>query len=494
MIGGLLISGDQVTAATYWPTDSWRNTTSEQQGIDSAGLADAIDLVIDTRMRLHSMLVIRHGYVVADVVFHPFTRDTKHDLASVTKPITATLIGAAIVTGKIESISQPLLDFYPDRTIANLDSRKRNINLEHLLTMTSGFTCVARPVELTLFEMLGSPDWIQFALDRPMAQAPGGGWNYDSSSIHILSDVIRRATGKQALDFGRSVLFEPLGIVDVSWPTDPMQVNNMGFGGMRMLPVDVAKIGLLYLHGGLWDGRRILSDEWCAAATGALVHSDDGMGHGYLWDSDGPVFRKTGRGGQYLYLDSERELIVVLTGGYAAFRQIVSDHIVPACRSDQPLPEAPQQAARLATVISRAERGVPVAPGEPQPMPEQMQRVAGQRFVFTPNSYWLQELTLSFTSRATAELKINFMGIDGVYKIGLDGVPRLSPGQDGIPSVAVGGWTSKDTFSLTMDEVGNINLWEMSIKFAGDEVLVDLTERGLGPPPEGQLVGRLVGD
>ena len=494
LVSILVASSARASDAEYWPTSAWRTSTPEEQGIDSAELAKAIDHVIDTELRLHSLLVIRNGYVVADAIFSPFNRDTKHDLASVSKPITATLIGAAISADHISGISQSLLEFYTDLTIANADDRKREIRLEHMLTMTSGFTCISKPMELTLFEMMSSDDWVQFALDRPMAQEPGEAWNYDSSSIYILSDVIRRATGKQALDFGRSALFEPLGVTDIVWSMDPMQINNLGFGGIRMLPRDLAKIGMLYLRGGVWDGKRILSEQWCAMATSELVHAEDGSGHGFLWDCDGSVIKKSGRGGQYLYMDSDLDLIVVLTSGYTAFRHIVSDYILPACKSTGHLSPAPGKVAHLASAISRAENNIRTLSVEQQSVPALAEQIANKRYIFDQNSFWLREMTLSFPNQVTAELSIDFMGYSGRYTVGLDDLPRVSAGQYGIPAVAHGGWISEDTFQLTLDEVGNINYWKISFKFAGDGVQVSMVEKELGAPPEGTITGRMTND
>ena len=115
----------------YWPTGEWRTSTPEEQGMDSTQLAAAIDFAQENRTNIHSLLVIRHGYVVADAYFYPFTRGMQHDVASVTKSVTATLVGIAIDKGYIPSVRKPVLSFLPERTAANVDPRKQVMTLEH---------------------------------------------------------------------------------------------------------------------------------------------------------------------------------------------------------------------------------------------------------------------------------------------------------------------------------------------------------------------------
>ncbi|GAH81313.1 unnamed protein product, partial [marine sediment metagenome] len=206
--------------------------------------------------------------------------------ASVTKSFTSTLIGIAINEGYIESVAEPVLEFFPERTIANVDANKEGMTLEDLLTMRSGFECINRPTEVTLFQMMGSPDWIQFTLDLPMVETPGRQWVYCSPNPHLLSGIIREVSGMSALEFAEEHLFSPLGISGVDWTYGPGG-NNMGWGDIRMTPHDMAKLGYLYLHEGSWDGEQVLPPTWVAAATGPAVSLPPGFPmvdyYGYLW-------------------------------------------------------------------------------------------------------------------------------------------------------------------------------------------------------------------
>ena len=202
-------------------------STPEEQGMSSTTLAAGVDYLLANRetYRIHSVVVIRDDRVVLDARFYPYSREWRHDLASVTKSVTSTLIGIAIDQGLIAGVNARVLDFFPDHTIANLDGRKRRMRLKHLLSMRSGFECDPTNSEATLTEMTGSPDWVQFTLDLPMAEEPGETRVYCSPNVHLLSAILERATGMSTLAFAEQVLFKPLGISDVMWLTDPQGVH-----------------------------------------------------------------------------------------------------------------------------------------------------------------------------------------------------------------------------------------------------------------------------
>lgn len=182
-------------AQSYWPTQGWRTSTPEQQGMDSNKLAEAVEFILRENVRAHSLLVVRNGFVVADAYFYPCTPNARHDVASVTKSITSTLIGIAVDKGLVKDVSQPVLGFFADRKAVNLDERKRAMTVEHLLMMESGLQFINSPTEVTLFQMMGSPDWIQFMLDLPMTDPPGTRFAYNSGAVHLLSAIVRKTSG-----------------------------------------------------------------------------------------------------------------------------------------------------------------------------------------------------------------------------------------------------------------------------------------------------------
>lgn len=222
---------------------------------------DAVNRYVD------SVLVIRNGYIVFEQNSSNFAIDSKHHLFSATKSVLSMLIGIAIDKGYIEGVDQRVLDFFPDRTILNLDERKEALTLKHLLTMSSGFDCPDLGNE-TVGQLMGSWDWDQFALDLPMSGNPRGFYQYCNANTHLLSTILTKATGMSALDFAHEHLFGPLGITDVRWDSDHSdRGRSIGFTGLWMSPQDLAKLGLLYPEGGVWEDEQIVSSSWVAEST-----------------------------------------------------------------------------------------------------------------------------------------------------------------------------------------------------------------------------------
>jgi len=159
--------------ASTWPTRAWESCTPEEQGMDSAKMALALQAMRSQDIDIHSLLIIRNGMIVCDAYFYPYDGTVPHDLASVTKSYTTTLAAIAAQQGKLK-LDQPVLSFFPDRTIANRDDRKERATVLSLAGMVSGFECMGfAQDEGTLNAMRNSSDWIQYALDRPMEREPG---------------------------------------------------------------------------------------------------------------------------------------------------------------------------------------------------------------------------------------------------------------------------------------------------------------------------------
>lgn len=170
----------------YWPTQGWQSSTPEQQGFDSAKIAEGLRGIRKNNIDIHSLLVIRNGVVVTDASFYPYDGSTVHEMASVTKSFMTTLIAIAADQGKLQ-LDQPMVSFFPDRTIANRDARKERITVRHLASMSSGLDSLGlERDEGTLTDMQGSEDWVQFALDRPVVSEPAGGKHGGSTGTVLL--------------------------------------------------------------------------------------------------------------------------------------------------------------------------------------------------------------------------------------------------------------------------------------------------------------------
>jgi len=478
----------------YWPTAGWRVSAPEEQGVDSAQLAATMDFLTGKGPLLHSLLVIRHGYVILDAYFHPFRSDALHDVASVTKSVTSTLVGIALDKGLLDGVQQTVLPLFPDRPVANRDARKEAMTLENLLTMTGGNECVNSPTEVTLTQMMSSPDWIQFMLDLPMTGEPGGRFEYSSGGVHLLSAIVRRATGKTALAFAQEHLFGPLGIDGVVWPMDPRGLDNHGWGDLKMRPHDMAKLGFLFLHKGQWDGQEVVSAEWVRAATAQHVAtgSEEYSQYGYLWWLREPGgFSAVGRGYQRIFVMPEQDLVVVVTaatGGLAKgkLRELLPGYLLPALRSNTPLPPNPDAVARLEARVQEAAEASP-EPEPVPPLPELAKRISGISYKLDPNPIALSRVLFRFDEdkpEAVFELTQGGGAAGGetvAFAVGLDNVYRFSPGRAGLPAAAKGTWKGEDRFLLDLDEIGNINRWRIQFTFEGDRLTARMWERnGLG--------------
>ena len=290
-VWGTLLAVETQEAPAYWPTQGWQTSTPEKQGVDSEKLADMLERIKSQNINIRSVVVICNGNVLLDACFHPYKKDSWHIIHSCTKSITSALIGIAIDKGYIESVKTPVLEFFPERTAANLDENKKALTLEHLLSMSSGFQ--ARDSYLYnwqgLAKMRASRDWIQYVLDLPMADAPGIKFDYSNCVSFLLSAILQESTGTNALAFAREHLFGPLGIHEVDWPSSPQGIT-LGWGGMRMKPLDMAKIGFLYLNKGVWEGKQVVPSSWVEASTREQIKAGTlSDGYGYQWwvDEDG---------------------------------------------------------------------------------------------------------------------------------------------------------------------------------------------------------------
>lgn len=320
------------TSDKYWPTDGWRTSTPEEQGIDSKKLDDMVAEIKDRDMKIHSILIIRNGYLVSETYFSGFKPEITHDMQSVGRSFTSTLVGIAIDKGIISGFDQRVLEFFPDKSFANIDENKQTMTLEDVLTMRTGLDWQESRGDLS--EMRNQPDWIKYLLDKPMAEAPGTRWNYCSGCSHIFSVIINNRSGMNTREFAEENLFKPLGIKDVKWMTDPDGVP-FGAGGFPLTPRDMAKLGYLYLRDGQWDGKQIVSSDWVRRSTQTYATVDEHFGYGYHWFPM-PLLKgyaALGSGGQIVLVIPESDLIIATTAHTEeSIFELIEKYVLPAVK------------------------------------------------------------------------------------------------------------------------------------------------------------------
>lgn len=347
-------------SSDYRPTAGWRMSTPEKQGMDSEKLGDMLNKTLQEKYSIDSITIIRNGYMVMDAYFFPFKKDTKHIIHSCTKSITSAAFGIAVDRGYIKNLQQPVLENFPEKQFANLDDDKKSITLKNLLTMASGLNTEDSYLYRWkgLNQMVQQTDWVQYVLDRPMAEKAGTRFEYSNCVTFLLSAIIQKATKQKTFDFMRQYLFGPLGITDVKWAVAPDGIN-VGYGRMWLTPHDMAKIGWLYLNKGRWDGQQIISEKWVKDSTQKQINATTYDGYGYQWwIAPGKFYAAIGYRGQFIYVLPKQNMVVVFTSdlkGNDFFipENLLDKYIIPAVVSDTLLPENLKQTARLDSLISK---------------------------------------------------------------------------------------------------------------------------------------------
>ena len=464
-----------LTTAAYWPTAGWRASAPEAQGLSSSGLARALEVVQERALPIHSLLLIRHGVVVLDASFYPFPAGSRHDVAAVTMSITSALVGVALQMGAIADITQPAFALLPSRP-STMDKRKDAIRIEDLLGMQSGLDCGFKNDDPELRQMMRSANWVQTAVDLPMRSNPGGEFGYCSANYHLLSAILTKGTRLSAEAFAKANLFGPLGIRDVYWPADPQGVTR-GWGDLQLTPRDLAKIGYLFLHGGQWEDKQLISRAWVERSTAPRVVYDKFNIYGYGWwthfDVPPGLYEAIGRGGQRLTIWPEKDVILVLTGGGFEPGELIP-FLRASLSSDQPLPPDPQAHAHL---LELANAGAVAGPSTPSPLPSQAAIVSGREYLMKSNSMGLQSISLSFPGGNEARAKIVLADRELDLPIGLDGIYRLAASSpDGIAAGARGEWKAGRTFALDVNLIGKINRYLLTMDFDKDSVHVEIIE------------------
>jgi len=269
-----------------------------------------------------SFLLLYNGALVHEQYRNGFDEATLHPMNSTTKSFVATMIGAAIQDGYINCISQKVIDFFPDATIAEGQESKRDMTIAHLLTMRAGLPWIAQRDSLDF--MLCEIDSGLAAFETPQRHPPGERFIYDGGAgIQILVAIVERASGHCYYAYIRTRIFEPLGMTSAHWRIFTQDGRVAGGMGLYMNVYDMLRYGQLYLQDGMWDGERILPEDWAAqtwdgnefAIFGLLPYNLLWWGNfNFLYKRAGPSSRAQGFAGQLISVYPETNLVMVRTG------------------------------------------------------------------------------------------------------------------------------------------------------------------------------------
>jgi len=304
--------------------DGWE-TADLRQEVDTVKIYKLFAHLQNEGHKLHSVVLVKNNQILIEEYFNGYSADKPQDLRSATKSIIAILMGIAIDKGFIEDLNDPISKYLkslvPNK---NLDERKGEITIKHLLTMSSGLDCndwdkKSKGQEDKVYR---KNDWLQYTLDLPMINDPGIVSNYCSMGTVLVAEIISQASGLTIDKFAENYLFGPLEITKVDWVHTSSKEIIPSAKRLFMTPRDMAKIGQLMLNKGKWNEEQVVSERWVDESTTPKVKIT-GVDYGYLWwnipfhVNEQTVVSKTatGNGGQYIMIIPELDMVAVFTGG-----------------------------------------------------------------------------------------------------------------------------------------------------------------------------------
>ena len=268
-----------------------------------------------------AFVVVQDDRLVYERYFEASDRGTRQTSFSVAKSFLSTLVGIAIAEGAIDSVDDPVTDYLPG--LAERDDRFERITLRDLLTMSSGLRYEEHSGPVPWGDDISTyygADLRDIGLsETQVVEAPGTAWHYNNYNPLLLGMVLERATGMSVAEYMSTRLWRPLGAErDATWSLDS---EGSGFekmeSGLNATPVDYARLGLLFLHRGEWNGTRIVPEEWVREATAADTTTDPAQDYQYFWwvDVERPGrYYGLGNLGQYLYVAPDANAVIVRNG------------------------------------------------------------------------------------------------------------------------------------------------------------------------------------
>lgn len=467
----------------------------EREGVSSEALLGFVN-ALDSRIEgMHSVMVVRHGRVIAEGWWRPYAAEHNHVLYSLSKSFTSTAVGFAVAEGRL-SVDDVVLDHFPTDAPANPSGNLKAMRVRDLLTMSTGHQD----------EPPTGPDEVSAKsfLAHPVPHLPGTHFKYNTAATFMQSALVQKVTGQTVLDYLKPRLFEPLGIEHPVWDTN-FQGISLGGYGLRVRTEDIARFGQLYLKRGEWNGKQLLPAEWVEQATSKQVSNgsnpanDWHQGYGFqFWRCRHNAFRGDGAFGQYCIVMPDQDAVVAITSGVRdmqAVLNVVWDRFLPACEAGM-LPVDRAAHTRLEEKLASLE--VPPAAGESASA--LASKVLNRRFVFPANEQKVGSVVLK--SADDGETLTLLMERDGSttavpagfreWKRSRISLPagRLAQFPDE-PVAATFGWTSQDTVTVKVCAYETPFHLTCSLKFADDQVTFD-TEANVsfGPRKQPTLIGR----
>jgi len=340
--------------------------TPEAEGVGSQAILDFLSAAgaQGPGQELHSLIIVRHGRVIAEGWWHPYGPGHRHLLFSLSKSFMSSAIGIAIGEGLL-GLDDQVMSFFPEKAPPGPSLNLSAMKVRHLLSMSTGQTSEPWPN----LDGRNTQDWVASFLNHPVEFEPGTKFLYNSIATFMLSAILQKLTGMTTLEYLKPRLLEPLRITEATWDLNPDGIV-VGGWGMSICTESIAKFGQLYLQDAVWDGRRLLPEGWVAEATrshidnGPNENADWGGGYGFqFWRCKHDCYRADGAFGQLCVVIPQAEMVVAITARVEFIHltlDLVWDHLLPAAQEGR-LPENPNAVEelrnRLADLAVRGPRG-----------------------------------------------------------------------------------------------------------------------------------------
>lgn len=339
-----LISEKNISLISYNDaTKALPRSTPEAEGIKPEAIASYLKAVKESGQDLHSLMILRHGKVVAENWFGDNASNKNHVMHSVSKTFTATAIGFAVTENRLK-VTDKVISFFPNDLPATVSPYLAELQIRDLLTMSVG-----HDTDPTGAIRTQDGSWERLFLALPIEHKPGTKFVYNSLATYMLSVIIQKVTGEKVIDYLYPRLFRPLGIVGAEWDVSPTGINTGGWG-LYIKTEDMAKMGQFMLQKGKWKGKQLLPATWFDEATTAHItqppvwfpangkakDSDWVQGYGYqLWRCRHNAYRADGANGQFIIVLPEKDAVIVTTANITDMQaeiNLIWKYLLPAMK------------------------------------------------------------------------------------------------------------------------------------------------------------------
>ena len=384
---------------TTQPTMELARTTPESQGVTSKGINDFLNAIDTGKVEFHSFMFLRHGKVIAEGWWKPYSAESKHIMYSASKTFTATGIGLAISENRLK-LTDKVVSFFPASVPDTLSEYMKEMTVRDLLMMSTGQDAEPRRGQ--------NDDWIRSFLSKAPTDKPGTIFRYNNTASFMLSSIVQQVTGGTLYDYLQPRIFKPLGLKGIDWDLNP-QCINLGMIGLRLHTEDMAKFGQMLLQKGKWNGKQLVPADWISEATSNKIDSRGGneripaeindwfQGYCYqMWKGRHNSVRLDGMAGQFIILLPDQDAVVILTANAQNTQRemdLVWEYLLPAIKSGNKLSDDTEAYNGLQKKIS----SLSIAPSPAKSVTSSMAtRISGKSIVFGENNFGIKEMVFSF--------------------------------------------------------------------------------------------------